>query len=228
MLKLGAGTGKFTASLVAQGHDVLASEPDRAMLDVLSSCVPGARTVLAAAESLPIADDSQDVVVAAQCFHWLDHAAALPEIARVLRPCGVLAVVWNHRDERIPWVRRLGDLTGTQEQLSDPTDVVAASGLFEPPSSESFENVQDMNLEILIDLVSSRSNVFSLDEVSRRAVIAEVRALHDDPPPGYDVKQLPYITRCFRSHVATCRSATGELDPQPLPARSTQWSSLEP
>ena len=45
---------------------------------------------------------------------------ALPEIARVLRPGGVLAMVWNERDEGIPWVRRLGRLIGTQEQDRDP------------------------------------------------------------------------------------------------------------
>ena len=138
VLEIGAGTGKLTAELLAQGHDVLATDPDERMLAMLETRVPEARTAVAAAEDLPVEDRSVDVVVAAQAFHWFDHAVALPEIARVLKPGGALALVWNHRDGRIPWVRRLGDLIGTQEQLADPSDLLATSELFVPTEAETF------------------------------------------------------------------------------------------
>ena len=54
-------------------------------------------------------------------FHWFDHDRALPEIARVLKPGGQLALVWNVRDERIPWVRKLGRIIGSQDQQSTTT-----------------------------------------------------------------------------------------------------------
>jgi ubiquinone/menaquinone biosynthesis C-methylase UbiE len=199
VLELGAGTGKLTAELVAQGHDVLATEPDEKMLDVLRRRVPGARASVASAEELPVGDRSVDVVLAAQAFHWFDHETALPEIARVLKPGGVLATVWNLRDDRIPWVRRLGDLIGTQEQLSDPTDTLAASGLFDPPEARTFALWQDINRESLVDLVRSRSNVATLDERAREAKLAEVTAFYDDFGRGYDGMQLPYVTHCFRA-----------------------------
>ncbi len=224
VLELGAGTGKLTASLVAQGHDVVATDPDEAMLEVLASRVPGARPMLAAAESLPVADRSQDVVVAAQSFHWFDHDQALPEIARVLKPGGVLAVVWNHRDARIPWVRRLGDLIGTQNQLTDPTEVLGASGLFESPTSKSFKNWQDINRDVLVNLVVSRSNVSTLDEVAKQAKIDEVRAFYDDFGRGYDGMQLPYVTHCFRSRVVDRGAPEGEGD-QETGITSTQDGS---
>ena len=59
-------------------------------------------------------------MIAAQAFHWFDLERALPEIARVLVPGGRICLVWNYRNEKIPWVRRLGALIGTQEQQSDP------------------------------------------------------------------------------------------------------------
>jgi SAM-dependent methyltransferase len=97
---------------------------------VLAERLPTVPAVCAPAEELPVPDHAVDVVVGAQCLHWFDLDRAFPEIARVLRPGGVLASVWNVRDERIPWVRRLGELIGTQEQLGDPTEPLAASGLF--------------------------------------------------------------------------------------------------
>ena len=115
VLELAAGTGKLTRELVDQGHAVFATEPDEAMLEVLGERVPEVSAKVATAEDIPANDRLVDVVVVAQAFHWFDHQAALPEIARVLKPGGHVALVWNSRDERIPWVRRMGDLLGAQD-----------------------------------------------------------------------------------------------------------------
>ena len=89
--------------------------------------LPGVRTSVGGAEQIAAVDNSYDVVVGAQCFHWFDHDVALPEIRRVLKPRGRLSLVWNVRDERIPWVKKLGRIIGTQEQVYDPTEVLQAS-----------------------------------------------------------------------------------------------------
>ncbi|MEZ5093270.1 class I SAM-dependent methyltransferase [Nocardioides sp.] len=201
VLELGAGTGKLTAELVALGHDVHATDPDEAMLAILTERVPEARTSVAAAEELPLADRSVDVVVAAQAFHWFDLDRALPEIARVLRPGGHLSLVWNQRDERIPWVKRLGRLIGTQEQESDPAQPLVESGRFGFVEEQQFQIWQDVNRESILDLVRSRSNVAVLDHEAREAKLAEVLAFYDDYGRGMDGMQLPYVTQCFRATV---------------------------
>lgn len=201
VLELGAGTGKLTAELVAQGHDVHATDPDEQMLELLAKRVPQARRSIASAEELPVSDRSVDVVVAAQAFHWFDHSVAIPEIARVLKPRGVLALVWNFRDDRIPWVRRLGNLIGTPEQLVDPTGKLAESGLFEAADSERFSFWQEINRDSLVDLVVSRSQISTLDEEARASKVAEVVAFYDEFGRGYDGMQLPYLTHCFRARV---------------------------
>lgn len=202
VLELGAGTGKLTHRLVAAGHDVSASDPDKAMLTVLARDLPDVPVSVSGAEEIPSPDASYDVVVVAQAFHWFDHDRALPEIARVLRPGGRIALVWNERDERIPWVRKLGRVIGTQEQDTDPREALAASGLFGEVEHEVFKHWQLVDRESIVDLVTSRSNVAVLDEEGRAAKLAEVLALYDDYGRGMDGMQLPYVVRCFRATVA--------------------------
>jgi len=201
VLELGAGTGKLTRVLVSLGHDVHATDPDPEMLAILEEQVPGTRTAVASAEDIPLADRSVDAVIAAQAFHWFDLDLALPEIARVLRPGGRLALVWNQRNEKIPWVRRLGALIGTQEQLRDPAQALIFSELFGFVEEREFSHWQTVDRKTIQDLVLSRSNVAVLDAEGRAAKLAEVLAFYDDYGRGMDGMQLPYVTRCFTATV---------------------------
>jgi ubiquinone/menaquinone biosynthesis C-methylase UbiE len=201
VLELGAGTGKLTRELVAQGHAVYATEPDAGMLELLEARVPGCSAKVAGAEEIPANDRSVDVVVAAQAFHWFDHEAALPEIARVLKPGGHLALTWNFFDQRIPWVRRLVATMGEQTMTSSSHEVIAASDLFGPVEEKTFAHWQDVNRETLVDIVASRSYVSSLDEAAREPLLDKVRALYDDYGRGHDGMQLAYRTECFRAQV---------------------------
>ena len=201
VLELGAGTGKLTEQLVALGHDVHATEPDAKMLAVLEKNLPEVRLSRAPAEEIPAGDASYDVVVSAQAFHWFDHDRALPEIARVLKPRGRLSLVWNQRDERIPWVKRLGRLIGTQELLTDPAELLERSGLFGPVDHESFRFWQSVDQYSIRDLVRSRSNVAVLPPAQQEAKMAEVLAFYDEYGRGMDGMQLPYTASCFRTEV---------------------------
>jgi SAM-dependent methyltransferase len=99
VLDLGAGTGKLTRLLVPRYREVTAVEPLANMRAMLERVVPGVPALPGSAERIPLDDASVDGVFAAQAFHWFDKSAALPEIARVLRPGGVFAIVWNQGND---------------------------------------------------------------------------------------------------------------------------------
>jgi len=201
VLELGAGTGKLTRVIAKLGHDVHATDPDPAMLEILEREIPGVRTAEAGAEDIPLGDASVDAVIAGQAFHWFDLDRALPEIARVLRPGGHVCLTWNYRNEKIPWVRRLGALIGTQEHQQDPAQALIFSELFGFVEDKEFSHWQVIDRKSIQDLVLSRSNVAVLDEQGRAAKLAEVLAFYDEYGRGMDGMQLPYATRCYRADV---------------------------
>ena len=112
VLDLGAGTGKLTAALLTAGADVIAVEPDRAMLDQLRRLLPDVVAHPGSAEELPLPDGSVDAVVAGNALHWFDLAVAGPEIARVLAPGGILCGLWNVVEDQVPWVAGLAEVSG--------------------------------------------------------------------------------------------------------------------
>ncbi|WP_110180591.1 class I SAM-dependent methyltransferase [Nocardioides solisilvae] len=219
VLELGAGTGQLTRHLVAAGHDVLATDAEPAMLEVLSERVPGVRTLVARAEEPCVPDRSVDVVVVAAAFHRFDPEEALPTIARALRPGGHLALVWNERDTRIPWVRRLGRLLdGPPEEREPLRDVLVRSPLFSFVEEKTFKAWQDVNAETVRHLVLSHSHVAGLPPEEQEDVVADVRDLYAEYGRGMDGMQLPHLVRCLRTQVVHQPGLFGEgAEPTPEP-----------
>jgi len=199
VVDLGAGTGKLTRSLAALGHHVVAVEPLAEMLDQLRAAVPGVTGVVGSAESMPLPEASVDVVACAQAFHWFDQEPAVVEIARVLRPGGRIALVWNVRDERVPWVSELSDAmvgrTGVDRGAAGP---IERSGLFGEVERARFEHTQDVDREALRELVLSRSYCAVLPEDERAPILGRVDRLFDEHARD-GLLTLPYVVECFRA-----------------------------
>jgi SAM-dependent methyltransferase len=102
VVDLGAGTGRASLAMAAMGWRVTAVEPGRPLLDILRGAATNAglliATVQASAEDTGLDPQSADLVTAAQSFHWFDADRALPEMARILKPEGGVALFWNVRD----------------------------------------------------------------------------------------------------------------------------------
>jgi SAM-dependent methyltransferase len=219
VLELGAGTGKLTEQLVARGCSVTATDRSRGMLGRLARRAPDARAVVALAEQPPVATRSADLVVAAQAFSWFDAEQTVQQVARALRPGGRFAVMWSRRDERIPWVKRLGRIIGSGEESGDPdpTGVVDASGMFETVESTTFRFWQPLTPDSLRDLVASLPDVALMSDFERAKVMRKVDDLYAEYGRGPDGMLLPHVTTVLRTSVLPWALPT-EPDPEPAPA----------
>ena len=197
VLDLAAGTGKFTRLLHGR---VVAIEPIEGMRRQFVSAVPGVPVIAGVAEAIPLADESVDAVTVAQAFHWFDTDKSLAEIRRVLRPRGRLGLVWNRRDESVPWVARLRDLLEPYEGLT-PREwrrrwmrpEWTETGFTELEEGE-FAYQQELDAEGLCGRVASVSFIAGLSSDRRAEVLDQVRALVNERPEPI---KLPYICELF-------------------------------
>ncbi|HEU5357369.1 MAG TPA: class I SAM-dependent methyltransferase [Actinocrinis sp.] len=121
VLDLGAGTGAMTRHLMARVPKVYAVDPDPRMREVLADNCPGVVAFEGVAERIPLPDACVDAVVMSSAWHWVDPDIAIPEVARVLRDGGTLALVWNRGDRSVPWV---SDIEEFRRRATGTADIV--------------------------------------------------------------------------------------------------------
>ena len=184
VLDLAAGTGKLTRALLAGGLDVVAVEPQSALRDMLATNVDAARVREGRAEAIPLPDGSVDAVTVADAFHWFDHAAALREIRRVLRPAGGLAVISTAPDwSGASWAHELGQLVSSSRpehpHFDGPPwqDSVRESGGWSEPWEVRVTASQSTDPERIVDHLASMSWVAGMPSEQRAESVAEFRAV---------------------------------------------------
>jgi len=179
VVDVGAGTGKLTRLLVPSGARVIAVEP----LAAMRALIEGVETVDATAEELPFPDGFADAITVAQAFHWFDLDRALPELHRVLRPGGSLALIWNSRDLDDPVQRGVEALLAPvraripDQQLGAWREPMARSPLFGAAETAEFSHAQLFTTDDLCARVASTSFVAAMPAIDREALLARVRAL---------------------------------------------------
>ena len=203
VLDLGAGTGLLSAVIRAAGHEVIAVDPAGPMLAELETRLPEVRTVVGSAEQIPLADGSVDAVVAGQAAHWFDPPAAAAEMRRLLRPGGVVGLIWNIRDSEVPWVRALDELVSEEARDHEADQRVVAALAAELPAEVEHSVsglTQGLMPEQLVGAFGTRSYVAVMDAGRREAFLDRVRELLATHPDtrGQAVLRLPYRTDAYR------------------------------
>jgi SAM-dependent methyltransferase len=201
VLDLGAGTGKLTRQLVETGASVIAVEPGEAMLGQLREVLPDVEALRGGAEAIPLADGSVDAITVGQAFHWFRSDEAVPELHRVLRPGGGIALIWNSRDEERPLQREISDLIKpffppNRPRVSHSVPALAASGLFDEPIERHFRFAQELDADALVGRIASVSFVASAPP-ERRAELE--RRLREVAGRTGGRVVFPYLTEVYVS-----------------------------
>ncbi|WP_019137772.1 class I SAM-dependent methyltransferase [Cellulomonas massiliensis] len=203
VVDVAAGTGKLTAALLRAGVRVRAVEPDDAMRAALERDLPGVPAVRGTAEATGLPDACADAVTVGQAWHWFDAPRAAAELARVLRPGGRLAVLWNTEEpEAGTWVEAYRDLLHRDDPMAyDHVREPALGARFSPPEHATFPWVRSVTRAEVRLLAASRSYVLTMPPERREALLDEIDALWGTHPDlvGRDDAPLRYTTRCWRA-----------------------------
>lgn len=197
---VGAGTGKYTALLVERGLRVSAVDPSTDMLEQLRRALPEVTAIQGTAESTGLEDGAFDVATVAQAWHWCDPLAASSEVARILRPDGVLGLIWNQLDTSVPWVHRLSRIMHAGD-VHKPHFRPLLGAEFLGLESHLTRWEDQLTPEDILELVKSRSYYLAASQNVRARVTANLQwYLHEHlgHVPGETVR-LPYLTQTWRA-----------------------------
>jgi SAM-dependent methyltransferase len=210
VLDIGAGTGKLTRTLAHLADEVIAVEPDPAMLAELRRQLPDVRALAGAAEQIPLPDGSVDAIFAGQAAHWFDLPRAIPEIGRVLACGGVAAGLWNVDDDRVGWVAGLAEICGATATLSEWDTEHAYPGagadwhsarpdLFAPAEEARFEHWQLRTADSLVATIATHSHQLVMASDQRAELLARAAEyLNSCTETAVGEFRLPMVTAVLR------------------------------
>jgi SAM-dependent methyltransferase len=199
---IGAGTGALTRLIQQRVNTVLAVEPDKRMLAMLRRRSPDTPSVQSWAEALPLRPGVLDAVTISSAWHWMKPEQTLAEIGRVLRPKGVLGVIWNGADRSVEWV---AELLGKRDP-SPGERHRRSRHVFELTSHAPFTGLEGTTIhwsmpatpEQLVGLAGTYSATITMSPAQRDQELTRVRGAVNSMV-GDGELELPMSCRCWRA-----------------------------
>ncbi|GAB3580248.1 class I SAM-dependent methyltransferase [Amycolatopsis endophytica] len=198
VVDLAAGTGKLTDGLLALDVEVTAVEPDAQMRAEFGRHHPDVPILDGTAERIPLPGAAADAVLVGQAFHWFDVGAALTEIARVLRPGGTVAGLWNGNDESVPWVAEFARISGFTQRGSSVAKLTEHPA-FGPFAERTFRHTHRRTPESLVETIATHSHLLVADKEERARTRTRVlEFLTTNPATAGGEFDVPLLTTVLR------------------------------
>jgi len=195
---VGAGTGIFARLLADRGYEVHAIEPNQAMSEYGSE-TESIRWHNGSAEETGLPDQSVDLITAAQAFHWFDKPAFRIECNRILKPKGMIALVWNIRDKTTPFGSDLAEIiapySGARTKHHEETESEFKE-FFNGYERRDFKFVENLDFEALAGRLHSASYMPVAGTPEAAPMLAKLQEVFDRHRQG-DTVEIAYITELF-------------------------------
>lgn len=206
VIDLAAGSGNLAGRLLGNAERLVAVDIDPRMLAALGQRLPGVARVAARGEELPFGAAAAGAVVISSAWHWLDPRRAWPELARVIRPGGTLAVMWSGPDRSVPWVddvlgpRGTGRSTGGADERRRSVDL-PGDAPFSLVQERTFTAAVAYEVADLPGLAASYSRIMVLSAGEKHSAMEEVAARVTARPElaGATTVELPLRCRVWRA-----------------------------
>ncbi|MDQ3665728.1 MAG: class I SAM-dependent methyltransferase [Acidobacteriota bacterium] len=209
---VGSGTGILSEMFLRNGNTVFGVEPNprmRSSAESLLSKYAQFKSINGVAEATTLDSHSIDFVTAAQAFHWFDRTRARGECARMLKPKGWVALIWNERRlDSTPFLRAYEQLMlqyGADYQKVRHEKVTGEIANFFSPQGfrrEAFENIQNFDFESLMGRVLSASYTPEPDHPSFEPMIASLREVFEEHQQRGTIA-FEYDTKVYYGQLST-------------------------
>ncbi|KIY72187.1 S-adenosyl-L-methionine-dependent methyltransferase [Cylindrobasidium torrendii FP15055 ss-10] len=196
VVELGAGTGLFTRAFLKHPDfaesiaEIKALEPSAGMREVFDKKTQDPRLTSGEGtfDTTHVEDSWADLITIAQAFHWCpDYDAASAEFARILKPNGVVAFIWNLEDRNTAaWVAQLRDRLEKHENGTPQFrlglwratwDTPSYQKHFKPPVEQTWSYHIPGTVEGAIERAGSKSYIQTLAPSDREAALADVKRI---------------------------------------------------
>jgi ubiquinone/menaquinone biosynthesis C-methylase UbiE len=186
---IGSGTGILSDQLIQFGYQVMAVEPNKPMREAAEGRLSehqAFQSIDGTAEDTTLPSFSADAITCAQSFHWFDRAKCRTEFDRILRPKGLIALIWNDRSQQDRLMERYDELLtrfvpeypNCSHRRVSPADIMEffANGSFE---LFMFPNHQFLTRDEFLGRLVSSSYVPLTGEPGHDELIAACNTLFD-------------------------------------------------
>jgi len=214
VVDIGSGTGISSGMFLKYGNRVIGVEPNEPMRtrsEILLKEYNRFEAIDGSAEQTGLPDSSADFIVAGQAFHWFDRSKAKIEFQRILKPNGVIVLMWNERLVDTEFARLYDQLIidhaidyVTVDHRNIEPEMIAA--FFAPAECtlKTFANSQTFDFEGLKGRLSSSSYVPNEGQTGYAPMIDALQELFSRYRDG-DVITIHYDTNVYVSRTAVIR-----------------------